>query len=115
MRHEEVHIHQRKRKQGKKALEPYPSNTPIVRWVDRLVAVTAVVYPLTLLPQLYQIYSTQSADGVSLLTWSLLLLFTLPLVAYAFVHHDNKLKLMYCAFFVIYVFIVAGIVVYGGS
>jgi len=113
MRHEEIHIHQRKRNEGKKDLKPYPARDPLGAWIDKIVAVTAIVYPLTLLPQLYTIYSTQSAAGVSLITWSLLLLFTIPLVAYAFFHHDNKLKIMYCAFLVIYVFIVAGIVMYG--
>ena len=111
MRHEEVHIHQRKR-QNKEELHPYPSKKRVISWVDKIVAITAVLYPLTLLPQLYEIYHTQNAEGVSLLTWSLLLLFTIPLVAYAFLHQDRKLQVMYCGFLIVYVFIVAGIVMY---
>ncbi|MFP3950435.1 MAG: hypothetical protein ACLFUZ_05105 [Candidatus Micrarchaeia archaeon] len=64
------------------------------------------------MPQLYQIWSTENAQGVSLLTWFLLLIFTLPLVAYAFLHEDKKLTLMYSSFFLIYVLIVLGIVLF---
>jgi uncharacterized protein with PQ loop repeat len=112
MRHEEINIHQRKRQSGKKGLEPYPSRKQKYKLVDKIVSVTAVIYPLTLLPQLYQIWSTENAQGVSLLTWFLLLIFTLPLVAYAFLHEDKKLTLMYSSFFLIYILIVLGIVLF---
>ena len=111
MRHEEIDIHKRKRVHGRE-MHPYPSKKPMINLADRIVSITAILYPLTLLPQLYMIWSTENAEGVSLLTWSLLLLFTLPLVAYAFLHKDKKLTIMYSIFFVLYVLIIIGIILF---
>lgn len=46
MRHEEINIHQRKRQSGKKGMEPYPSRKQKYRLVDKIVSVTAVIYPV---------------------------------------------------------------------
>ncbi len=112
MRHEQIHIHQRKR-QTNKELHSYPSSKPLIRLVDNIISITSVIYPLALLPQLFQIWLNKSAEGVSLFTWSLLLLFTIPLMGYAFLHKDKRLTIMYCAFFVIYIIIIIGIVLFG--
>src|SRR3989344_6779465 len=83
------HIHQRKRLHQN--LEPYPHPYPWVRFLDRLLVVLAVVGPLTGIPQLYTILSQKSASGVSIVSWSLYTLLTIPWIIYGFVHKEKPI------------------------
>ena len=114
MRHEQIHIHQRTRKHdGEKCIHPYPSPKPLIKYVDKIVSITAILYPLTLLPQAISIWYTQNAEGVSLLTWSALFILSTPLFLYALLHKEKKLTIMYGMFVVIYIATIIGIIIYG--
>ncbi len=100
---EQLHMHRRKgkRRTGWK-----------VRFVDRLVLVVAVLYPLSTIPQILDIWVGRNVQGVSLLTWLLFLVLQSILLAYGIVHKDRKLTLMWALWVLMYVLVVAGLVVY---
>jgi len=60
-----------------------------VRFLDGLVFVVAFVGPLTTVPQVFHIFHTQNADGVSILTWFLYSLVQAVWLLYG-VAHKNK-------------------------
>ena len=103
-----ISIHKRKRKTYKN-LEPYPSNNPKIKFLDGLVSIISLAAPLTVAPQIYSIWIEKNAEGVSLLTWTLFLLFAIPLFTYSLVHKDKKLMLMYFLFMIADALVVAGI------
>lgn len=80
--------------------------------IDRLIYVVAIVYPLTTIPQIVDIFSNKSSHNVSLLTWILYDLFTLIFLWYAI---ENKLKplvIEYCMWIVAQSIVVLGILLY---
>lgn len=50
-------------------LEPFPSRDVWKRFLDYLMYGVGILAPIALVPQIMQIYTTRSADGISLLTW----------------------------------------------
>lgn len=104
-----IHIHKRKRK-IQKNLEPYPSKKKYIRILDKIIDVVSVAAPLTIFPQIYNIWIEKNVDGVSLLTWTLFLIFAIPLFTYSLVHKEKKLMLMYFLFVIADALVVAGVV-----
>ncbi len=84
-------------------------------FVDRLTYTAAVLEPLITLPQVYVIFRTQSAAGISILTWVGYELMTLIWVWYA-IAHKERLILVYQGLFAIFQLgVIAGAVLYGGK
>ena len=77
-----------------------------------MMAVVAVIHPLTATPQVYQIYSTQSVEGVSLLTWLGFMVLGAVFLAYGVVHKIKPFIVTQVLWFVIDFLIVAGILLY---
>ncbi|MBT4856294.1 PQ-loop repeat-containing protein [bacterium] len=51
--------------------------------LDGIVSFICIIFPLTTIPQVKKIWMEQNVEGISLLTWVLYLVFTIPLIAYA--------------------------------
>lgn len=83
------HLHQRKR--FHENLEPYPHPHLGVRFLDQLLVVLAIVGPLTGVPQLYTILQEKSAASVSVISWSLYIILTIPWIIYGFVHKEKPI------------------------
>lgn len=64
-----------------------------VTFLDKVTFVVGVIGPFTVLPQIYTIFSSHSAEGVSLVTWLLMFIVTLPWVFYGAAHKEKK----YCS------------------
>jgi len=103
-----IHLHKRKRRTHKN-LEPYPSNNTKIRFLDGIVSVVSFAAPLTIAPQIYNIWIKKNIEGVSMLTWIFFLIFAIPLFTYSSVHKDKKLMLMYFLFMIADALVVAGI------
>lgn len=100
--------HKQKRHQKVTQKEPR-----YVFFLDKLTFTVGIVGPFTVLPQVYAIFSTQSATGVSLTTWSLIFLMTLPWILYG-IAHKNKLILVCFALWAIFdLLVVIGVLLYG--
>ena len=68
-----------------------PRKTPYIVFLDKLTFVAGVIGPFTVLPQIYTIFSTQSAAGVSATTWALIFVVTLPWVFYGLAHKEKSI------------------------
>lgn len=104
--------HLRKRVRMTRGLEPYPARSSWKRYLDYLMYGVGILAPIALLPQILQIYSTKSAAGVSLPTWSLLMLANLLWALYGAVHKDNQLFFANALMAAFVFIIIAGILLY---
>ncbi len=83
--------HLRARARITRGLEPFPSKNKMKRALDRLMYVVGIFAPVALVPQILQIYTTKSAEGLSLSTWLLLSLFNIFWATYGVVHKDKHI------------------------
>lgn len=80
--------------------------------IDKLIYWAAIVYPLTTIPQIMDIFSKKSSGDVSLATWLMYDLFTFVFLWYAI---DKKLKpliIEYCLWIIAQSIVVVGILLY---
>ncbi len=76
------------------------------------VKIISFVAPLTVLPQLYQIWFLKQTDGVSVITWVLFMVMGLPIFLYVLSREEWNLSLMYGIYHVFYVVILLGLFLY---
>lgn len=98
------HIHLRKRIHENH--EPYPHPDPKIRRLDHLVMVISLIYPLTAIPQIFKIWQTQDAGGISLVTWILWLILAFPMLAYGIVHKTKPFIVMYSLWILIHITVI---------
>jgi MtN3 and saliva related transmembrane protein len=91
-----------------------PVETPYIVALDDITLVAGIVGPFTVLPQIWQIFATHSAQGVSLLSWSLIFIVTLPWVFYGFAHKDRSIIISFILWEVANALVVVGVLMYGG-
>lgn len=80
--------------------------------IDRVVMVTGLIGPVASIPQAVQIFSTQDAQGVSLITWALFIVANGALLVYGLVHKLPPIIVSNICWEIIQVIIVIGIVMY---
>lgn len=80
--------------------------------LDWVLYTFMVATPLFELPQVIKIYSTKSAQDVSLATWSFFALSNIAWIAYAIRHKLWLLVFIYSLYFVLEACIVTGIILY---
>lgn len=80
--------------------------------LDILVNIAAVVHPLTALPQVYDIYSTQDVSGISLWTWIGFMLIGFIFLAYGYVNRLKPIILTQVLWFIVDLSIIIGILTY---
>jgi uncharacterized protein with PQ loop repeat len=66
------------------------------KFIDRLIYVAAITYPLTTIPQIADIVINKSSQNVSLLTWLLYDAFTVVFLWYAIEKKLKPLIIEYC-------------------
>jgi len=82
------HKHQRNVKLG---IHVAPEQTPYIRVLDKVTFFVGIFGSLAVAPQIYSIYSTQSAVGVSLTAWLLIFIVAFPWILYGIAHKDKVL------------------------
>lgn len=80
--------------------------------IDRLMMVAAVVHPLSAIPQVYIIYSTKDAAGVSLLTWIFFMIIGLVFLAYGLAHRIKPFIFNQILWFIVDALVVTGVILY---
>lgn len=83
-----------------------------VRLLDRITFFAGVVGPFTVLPQVYEIFSTKNASGVSLTSWVLMFVVTLPWIFYGMAHKEKSIIVSFILWEVVNLFVIAGILAY---
>jgi uncharacterized protein with PQ loop repeat len=82
-------------------------------FLDKLTFVAGIIGPFTVLPQIYSIFSTHSATGVSLVTWALMFIVTFPWILYGLAHKDKAIISSFILWEVVNLTVVIGVLIYG--
>jgi uncharacterized protein with PQ loop repeat len=104
--------HLRRRVRISHGLEQFPSRSAFKRSLDHVMYGVALLAPVALLPQIFQIYGTKSSAGVSLLTWSLLACVNLMWMTYGIIHKDKQIILANVLLILSDVTIISGLLLY---
>lgn len=86
--------------------------TTYTAFLDKLTFVAGVIGPFTVLPQIYSIFSTHSAAGVSLTTWALIFIVTFPWILYGLAHKDKSIIVSFSLWEVVNLTVVIGVLIY---
>lgn len=100
--------HKYERRQGLKQQR----RSPYIVFLDKLTFVVGVVGPFTVLPQIYSIFSTHSAAGVSLATWLLIFIVTFPWILYGMAHKEKSIIVSFILWEVMNLAVVIGVLLY---
>lgn len=80
--------------------------------LSSLVTVLSVVYPMSALPQIVQIFNTQSVAGISALMWLMQIMFAIPFLIYSFRIKSKPLVINHGLWIMMYVIIFTQVIVY---
>lgn len=80
--------------------------------IDNVMLVAATIYPLTVLPQIYSIYTTHDVSGLSLTTWIGFMLFGVIFLLYAISHKLKPNIISQIIWFSVDLIVVIGILLY---
>jgi uncharacterized protein with PQ loop repeat len=86
--------------------------TGYLTFLDKTTFVAGIIGPFTVLPQIYSIFSSRSAQGVSLATWVLIFFVTLPWILYGVAHRDKSIIVSFTLWEVVNLAVVAGVLIY---
>lgn len=86
--------------------------TPYIVLLNKTTFIAGIVGPLTVLPQIYSIFTSHSAQGVSLATWALIFVVTFPWILYGIAHRDKSIIISFTLWEVVNLAVVAGVLLY---
>jgi uncharacterized protein with PQ loop repeat len=85
----------------------------IKRFFNKIIYVIAVLVPLAHVPQLFKIWLSKDASGISLISWTSFTIFSLFWLVYGIVHKEKPLIIMYVFLIIMQTIIVIGGFLYG--
>ena len=94
-----------------KAAVFHPTNR-FKRLIDKLVYFTGTLSILMAIPQAIMIHTSYDASGVSFPTWFTFMINAVIWTTYGIIHKERPIIMMYVCYFIIDLFIVAGILMY---
>lgn len=100
--------HKRERRDGIKKTH----ETSYTRFLDKITFVIGVIGPFTVLPQIYSIFSTHSAEGVSFSTWMLMFVVTFPWVLYGIAHKEKSIIVSFTLWEIVNLTVAMGVLIY---
>ncbi|MNQ84970.1 hypothetical protein D3C85_1001160 [compost metagenome] len=83
-----------------------------MRPIEKLMYIVSLAYPLTAVPQIIKVYSTQNVESLALLSWILYVIFGTIFVIYAISERLKPLIIEGALWVAIYVSMVGAIVMY---
>ena len=86
--------------------------SPYIVFLDRLTFIVGIIGPFTVVPQIYSIFSTHSADGVSLATWILMFIVTFPWILYGIAHKEKSIIVSFILWELANLLVVIGALLY---
>ncbi len=105
------HFHRRKRIYRKH--EAYPSRNKWKRLMDKLIFAVGVLGPIMTIPQLFKIFVERNAAGLSFVTFISYLILNFFWLAYGIMHREKPIIMMFVAWIILNIIIIAGIIIYG--
>ena len=94
-------------------LDEYLHLREIKIFFDKNMFIFSLLGPLVTTPQVIRIWSRQSAQDISMITWTGYLIIALIWLKYGLVHKDKKIVLSSVLWMVMYLLIIAGKALYG--
>lgn len=88
------------------------AKSPYIAFLDKLTFIVGIIGPFTVVPQIYTIFFTHSAEGVSLMTWLLIFLVTLPWVFYGIAHKEKSIIVSFTLWEIANFLVVLGVLIY---
>ncbi|MFH1586011.1 MAG: SemiSWEET family transporter [archaeon] len=104
------HYHVRKRIHEKH--EPYPHPNKWKRLMDKIIYPVAFAGPIMTLPQVYNIWIKKNASGVSIISWSSYLLFSMLWLTYGLMHKEKPIIYSSILWVILELLLVAGLLIY---
>lgn len=84
-----VHRHKKKRGSAKASSSSYR------HLLDKATLVAGILGPMTDIPQILKLMSTQNAAGVSVLAWAGVSILDIPFILYGLAHKDKTIATTY--------------------
>jgi len=110
-----MHIYfglQHKHNRKKQKVDTKKQQSKYLHSLDKLTFIAGIAGPFTVIPQIYQIFHTQNASGVSVTSWALLTVVTLPWVFYGIAHKDKVIIVSFILWEVVNILVVIGAFMY---
>lgn len=104
-----AHHHMNLRKRIHQKKEAYPHPTKLGRILDKIIYASAIIIPLLNAIQLYWIWTTKSADGLSLPAWIGFAFFSLMWMFYGIFHKEKPIIALNAGLFIVQVLITLSI------
>jgi len=82
------------------------------RLINRVCSVFAIFMPLTTVPQISLLYSSQDASGLSLWMWILYLIGCIPFLLFGIIYKHAQLITLNVLWLVVQMIMIVGIVMY---
>ena len=105
------HLNRRKRIHQKHELYPHPEKLKNT-W-DKVMYCMAILVPLFTSAQIFKIWTTQSAEDVSILAWGTYLINSAMWLIYGILHKEGPIILNNIVCFFINLGVAVGIILYG--
>lgn len=105
------HYHIRKRIHIKH--EPFPHPDKVKRIFDHLIYIVVILGPIMNLPQLFKIWLSKDATGVSITSWLSFSIFSMVWFVYGILHKEKPIIFMNLTLIVIQALIAVGTFLYG--
>lgn len=80
--------------------------------INKICAVFAVFMPLTTAPQIFMLYTTQNASGLSLAMWLLYSVGVVPFLLFGILYRHKQLVVLNSLWLLVQVVMIVGIVIY---
>ena len=115
-----IHKHKHERKAAKEAEEAVSGGavqTPrsqkfLEKLLDRITLLAGILGPLMVFPQIYKIFSSHNAAGVSALSWGAFAVLDIPFIFYGIYHKDKPIVITYAMFCVANSIVAVGALIY---
>ncbi len=78
---------------------------------DKLIVILGLVNVAATVPQLYEMWNTRDAGGVSILTWAYYVVFTAILLVYAILIKSKPMTIMYTGNTIVYSLVLASAII----
>ncbi len=106
-------LHSRRKKKEHHYLEhAEEERNPQKRFIDNVCTIFSIIMPLTTLPQIIQLFTSQSAQDLSLVMWVLYCIGVIPFLIFGVMHKERQLVVLNSLWLVVQLVMIIGIVMY---
>jgi len=101
--------HLSKRKKSNK----FPHKEPFKKFIDYAIYFFAIFAPMMTIPQIYKIWSTGNAAGVSAVSWGAFMINGMFWTSYGIVHKDKPIIITNILWVILNFSVMLGAIIYG--